>query len=638
MHQCSDDHHIMIQDFQKRFIISLILTIPILLISPMVQQFFGTREIQHQYFILVGLSSAVFFYGGHPFLKGLYDEIVDRTPGMMTLIGLAISIAYIYSVAVSLGLKGKFLFWELVTLIDIMLFGHIIEMKSVLGASKALEKLATLIPDTVHLLLSSGKTKDIAITSLKIKDKILVKPGEKIPSDGIIIGGESHIDESLLTGESNPIFKTKNHKVIGGSVNNEGSLTIIIEKIGKETFLSNMVTLVKQAQMSKSKTQNLANKAAKWLTIIAITTGTMTLLYWIGLIKESFSFAIERTVTVMVITCPHALGLAVPLVAAVSTNLAAQNGFLIRNRTAFESIRNLQAIVFDKTGTLTEGKFGVTDIISFNYKYKKEDILKYAASLETHSEHPIAKGILKKARPHFKVTKFKAIPGQGIQGIINKKTVQILKPGTKNKIINKLIDQGKTVVLIYIDQKLSGCIALSDIIRKESKYVVSELRKMGIKCMILTGDNKTVTSYVASETGIDDYFAEVLPEQKAQMIQNIQKQGLIVSMVGDGINDAPALAKADIGIAIGTGTDIAIEAADLILVKNNPIDVLHMIKLAKSTYNKMIQNLIWATGYNVFAIPAASGIFGIIISPALGAILMSFSTIICAINARLLRI
>ena len=659
-HPHNHNHHgHMIEDFKRRFWISLVITIPILLLSPLVQQFLGLKEtlrFSGDIYVLFGLSTFTFFYGGWPFLKGLFDEIKKKQPGMMTLIALAISVAYFYSSAVVFGVKGEVFFWELATLIDIMLLGHWIEMKSVMGASKALEELAKLMPDEAHKIDDDGNVTDVPVSQLKHEAKLLIKPGEKIPADGKIFEGKSSINEAMITGESKPVSKSEGDTVVGGSINGEGSIKIEVEKIGDETFLSQVVKMVKEAQESKSKTQNFANKAAFWLTIVAISAGAITMFVWLVFTGQSFNFALSRTVTVMVITCPHALGLAIPLVVAVSTALSAKHGLLIRNRNAFEQARNIQAIIFDKTGTLTKGEFGVTETISFDDNYDEKEILKYAAAVESESEHPIAQGIVKSSEDKYQLKDFNSIPGKGAEGKVDPangtsaKDVKVVSPGylEESKIeikekdkIDKLSAQGKTVVFVLIDNKLTGAIALGDIIREESKDAIKQLKELGIKTMMLTGDNKQVAKWVADELGLDDYFAEVLPGKKAEKVKEVQSRGMIVAMTGDGVNDAPALAQADIGIAIGTGTDVAVETADIILVKSNPKDVVSLIKFSKATYNKMIQNLIWATGYNVIAIPLAAGVLysaGIILSPAVGAVLMSLSTIIVAINAKLLKV
>ncbi len=652
-HNHGEHHGHMIEDFRKRFWTSLIISLPILILSPMIQHFLGLKEtlrFNGDGYILFALSSFVFFYGGYPFLKGLLDELKKKQPGMMTLIALAISVAYFYSSAVVFGVPGEVFFWELATLIDIMLLGHWIEMKSVMGASKALEELAKLMPDEAHKINDEGNVIEVKVSELKHKDKLLIKPGEKIPADGKIIEGKSSINEAMITGESKPVSKKEGDEVIGGSINGEGSVKIEVDKTGDETFLSQVVKMVREAQESKSKTQNLANRAAFWLTIVAITAGAITMFTWLMFTGESFNFALSRTVTVMVITCPHALGLAIPLVVAVSTALSAKNGLLIRNRTAFEQARNIQAIIFDKTGTLTKGEFGVTETISFNNNFNEKEILKYAATVESESEHPIAHGIVNSSDDRYELKEFNSIPGKGAEGKANGKDVKVASPGylqennfgiKEKERIDKLSAEGKTVIFVLINNELTGAIALADIIREESKEAIKQLKDMGIKPMMLTGDNKQVAKWVADELELDDYFAEVLPDKKAEKVKEVQKRGLVVAMTGDGVNDAPALAQAEVGIAIGAGTDVAVETADIILVKSNPKDVVSLIKFANATYKKMIQNLAWATGYNVIAIPLAAGVLysaGIVLSPALGAVLMSFSTIIVAINAKLLKV
>jgi Cu2+-exporting ATPase len=646
------DHSNMIEDYKRRFWISLGLTIPILLLSPMIQELLRLDDILSfagSQFVLFAISTVVFFYGGYPFLKGLLDEMKKLQPGMMTLIAIAISVAYFYSSIVVFGLGGKMFFWELVTLIDIMLLGHWIEMKSVMGASKALEELAKLMPSDAHKIMDDGNIIDVPLEELKTNDKVLIKPGEKIPADGVVVDGQSSVNEAMLTGESKPVIKKAEDKVIGGAVNGEGSLEVIVEKTGKDSFLSQVIDLVKEAQESKSKTQNLANRAAFWLTIIAIVGGTITLVYWLAIGGQDFAFALERMVTVMVITCPHALGLAVPLVVAVSTLISASNGLLIRDRTAFESARNIDAIIFDKTGTLTKGEFGITDIISFENNLSKDEIVKLAASVENHSEHPIAHGIVKSSDVSYDVQDFRTIPGKGAVGRVNNQTVAVVSPGylrdeninVPDNQIEVLHEQGKTVVFLLIDNKLKGVIALADIIREESKESIAKFKELGIKTIMLTGDNKKVAKWVSDELGLDEYVAEVLPHQKSEKVKEIQSKGNVVAMTGDGVNDAPALAQADVGIAIGAGTDVAAETADIVLVRSNPLDVLAIIKLATATYKKMVQNLIWATGYNAVAIPLAAGVLynmGIVLSPATGAALMSLSTVIVAINAKLLKI
>jgi len=652
-HNENHDHHArMVQDFKKRFWVSLLLTIPILILSPMIQQFLNVSEVLRfsgDRYLLFGLATVIFFYGGYPFLKGLYDELKSKSPGMMTLIALAISVAYVYSSSVVFGLKGRLFFWELATLIDVMLLGHWIEMKSVMGASRAVEALAKLMPSEAHRVKNDESIEDVSLQELQEGDRVLVKPGEKIPVDGVVIDGESSINESMLTGESKPVLKKENDEVIGGSVNGEGSLKVEVQKMGRDSFLSQVIEMVKEAQESKSKTQSLANKAAVWLTLIALVSGALTMIIWLVLLNANFNFALTRTVTVMVITCPHALGLAIPLVVAVSTALSARNGLLIRNRAAFENARKIEAIIFDKTGTLTKGEFGVTDIVILKEDVNESDLLEYAAAVESNSEHPLAKGIRAKANGRWDVKGFNSIPGKGAEGSVNGKQVKVVSPTyLKEKgiefnaeKIERLLEQGKTVVFVIIDEQLKGALALADIIREESKPAITRLKAMGIQPMMLTGDNKYVAQWVADELGLEDYFAEVLPQHKAEKIKEVQSRGMFVAMTGDGVNDAPALAKADVGIAIGAGTDVAAETADIILVRSNPMDVVSIVHLSKATYKKMLQNLAWATGYNLIAIPLAAGVlysYGILLSPAVGAILMSLSTVIVAINARFLRI
>jgi len=648
-HSHQEHHKKMVQDFKFRFWWVLALTIPIMALSPMIQTFMGVEwRFTGDSWILAALSTVVYFFGGWPFLSGLYDELKKKQPGMMTLIGLAISIAYLYSTAVVFGFEGDLLYWELSTLVGIMLLGHWIEMRSVMSASSALEELAELLPGEAHRVKDDGSTENVTVDELQQGDKVLIKPGEKVPADGKVMKGESSVNEAMLTGESKPVNKTKGDEVIGGSVNEKGSLTVQISKTGDDSFLSQVMNLVEEAQQSKSRTQDLANRAAFWLTIIAITAGLLTFGAWIFFTGQSFDFAMNRTVAVMVITCPHALGLAIPLVVSRSTSIAATNGFLIRDRAAFEQARNLDAVIFDKTGTLTEGVFTVTNILNFNDQLSNEKILKYAASLEKNSEHPLAKGILEKADETWDPDEFDSITGQGIEGKVNGKSVKVVSPGFvkeqemdyPKEDVEEISSQGKTVVFVIIEDELAGAIALGDEIRESSKNAINALHDMGIECIMLTGDNQQTAKYVANELGIDQVFAEVLPDEKADKVKEVQEQGKLVAMTGDGVNDAPALATADIGIAIGAGSDVAVETGDIVLVKNNPEDVTALIKLSKSTYRKMVQNLWWASGYNIGAIPLAAGVlfaWGVILSPAVGAILMSLSTVIVAVNARFLK-
>ena len=651
-HEDHASHHAhMVDDFKRRFYISLIITIPILIFSPMIQEFLGIDlRFTGDMYILFGLATFIFFYGGWPFLEGSWKELKRKEPGMMTLIALAITVAYAYSSLTVFGLSGKNFFWELATLIDIMLLGHWIEMKSVMGASRALEELVKLMPSEAHLVDEEGNVKDVPTSELKQGDKVLIKPGEKVPVDGTIIKGESTLDESMLTGESVPVEKFKEDQIIGGSINGEGSLTVSVEKTREDSYLSQVVTMVKEAQESKSRTQDLSNRAAKWLFYIALLAGIITMAVWL-LIGESFVYALERMVTVMVIACPHALGLAAPLVVARSTAIAAKRGLLIRDRASFEGARILDAIVFDKTGTLTEGKFGITDIQLV--ESSEEEVIRLAASLEAQSEHPIARGIFEEAEKRsIKLSEpenFQSITGKGLKGSINGKSVMVVSPGYMAEekisydkdIYEKLSGEGKTVVFVLVEGELSAMIALADKVRESSKEAMKRLKELNIRAMMLTGDNKQVANWVANNLDLDEVYAEVLPHQKADKIREVKKEGLRVAMTGDGVNDAPALANADLGIAVGAGTDVAMETADVILVKSNPNDVVSIISLSKATYRKMIQNLWWAAGYNIVAIPLAAGVLynaGIVLSPAIGAVLMSLSTVIVAINARLLKV
>ncbi len=651
-HSDRDHHAQMVADFRKRFWISLVLTVPILVLSPLIQEFLGLDqaiEFPGDMWVLFGLSSVIFLYGGYPFLKGMVDELKEKEPGMMTLIGLAIGVAYGYSSVVVLGLQGKVFFWELATLIDVMLLGHWIEMRSVMGASRALEELASLMPSKAHRLLPDGSVEDVPLAQLSAGDKVIVKPGEKIPADGAVMEGETSVNEAMITGESKPVPKGSGDEVIGGSINAEGSITVEVSKTGEDSYLSQVIELVEEAQQSKSRSQDLASRAALWLTILALAAGAITLVVWLLIAQRDLAFALERTVTVMVITCPHALGLAVPLVVAVSTAISAKNGLLIRDRAAFERGRKIKALIFDKTGTLTKGEFGVTDTLLFGEELKEKDLLYLAASVESRSEHPIAQGIVSAVGELGSVESFYSIPGKGAEGQVDGHDVKVVSPGylQQNDMavddgrVGELSGQGKTVVFVVVDGQVKGAIALADIIRPESREAITRLKGMGISCMMLTGDNEQVARWVADELGLDEYFAGVLPDEKAAKVKEVQSRGLVVAMTGDGVNDAPALAQADVGIAIGAGTDVAVETADIILVRSNPLDAVAIVDLAHATYAKMVQNLAWATGYNAVAIPLAAGAlysFGILLSPAVGALLMSLSTVIVAVNARFLRV
>ena len=651
MNSTGHDHHkMMIDDFRKRFYVTLILTIPVLILSPMIQQWFRfNTSFNGSTYILFALSSIVFFYGGLPFLKGIVEELKQKAPGMMTLIAVAITAAYAYSVATVFGLQGMDFFWELCTLILIMLLGHWLEMKSIAGASRELELLVQLMPSDAHMIMGE-MIHEVKTDSLKEGDLILIKPGEKVAADGIITEGESYLNESMLTGESVPVKRQKGEKVIAGSLNGNGSLKIKISHASKDSYLSGVIKLVNDAQREKSKTQLLADKAAQILTIIALVAGLATFLFWWLIAKETSVFALERMVTVIVICCPHALGLAVPLVVAISTSLSAKNGLLIKNRTAFENARKITTIIFDKTGTLTIGKFEVVRIKALQPNLDEREVVRIAAALEQNSEHPIATGIISKANElsiaiPF-VNDFKALTGKGIEAMVDGKDIKVISPGylKENNITmpeNYSVTFAETIVFLIINNELAGYIALADKIRPESANAIKTLHANGIKSILLTGDNAKVARSVSDELKMDGFFAEVLPHQKLEKIKELQSKGEFVAMTGDGVNDAPALAQADIGIAVGSGSDIAAETAGIILVNSNPNDIVSLILFGKATYKKMIQNLIWATSYNIIALPLAAGVlykWDIMLSPAAGAVLMSLSTIVVAINAKMLKV
>jgi len=646
-HHAHHDHSHHIADFKRRFWVSLALTVPILALSEMIQMWLRFKLILpfHGYILLL-LSAVVYIYGGMPFITGTIAEIRARKPGMMTLIGTAITIAFFYSAYTVFSRTGGDFFWELATLIDVMLLGHFLEAKSVMGASRAIEELAKIMPTRAHIV-RDGDVVDISASELNVGDVVLIRPGEKVPSDGIVIDGESHTNEALLTGESKPSHKTIGSEVICGSLNIEGILKVRVEKIGEETYIAQVIELVRRVSESRSRTQDIANRAAALLFYIALGVGILTYIIWF--IIESPLVALERSVAVLVIACPHALGLAIPLVVALSTSITAKSGILIRDRKVFEEVRNINAVVFDKTGTLTVGEFGVSDFIALS---DEKATLQLSASVEINSEHIIARAIVDYAKKNgielLEVSDFRALAGIGAYGRVDGKDVYIGGPGlleemginSDDESIKRLQGQGKTVVYTIIDGNLSGAFALSDRIRDEAGEAVSELTKMGIKVYMLTGDSEEVAKWASGEVGIDEFFSQVLPHEKSDKIEEIKKRGYKVAMVGDGINDAPALVSADVGIAIGAGTDVAIESADIILIRNDPRDVIKVITLSRKTYAKMVQNLWWAGGYNIITIPLAAGILsgiGISVNPAVGAVLMSISTVIVALNAQTLR-
>ncbi|AYO56858.1 heavy metal translocating P-type ATPase [Chryseobacterium taklimakanense] len=642
-----EGHHT--HDFLKRFWVSLVVTIPILALSHMIQQWAGfSLTFPGDKYVLLALGTFIYIYGGMPFLKGMVGEIKASAIGMMTLVALAITVAYVYSVAVVFGLPGMDFFWELATLIVIMLLGHWLEMRSQMAASKALQSLVALLPNDVTVERHGQATK-IPIADLQNNDTVIIKPGEKIPADGLVIEGSSSVNESMLTGESVPVKKEVDTKVIAGSINGDGALRIKATGVGKDSYLNKVINLVSDAQAAKSNTQNLADKVAKWLTFIAIAVGIGTFAYWY-FTGGNLSFALERMVTVMVTACPHALGVAIPLVVAISTTLSATNGLLIRNRTAFETTRKLSTIIFDKTGTLTEGSHAVQKIIPTS-SFSTDEIIQYAAAVQQNSEHHIAKGVLKtlkeKNLPLWKSENFKYMQGIGVSGTVNGKNIIAAGPNyfTQNNlpipaIPTEINQDAETVNFVLIDNQLAGIITLADTIREGAQEAINQLKEMGIKSFLLTGDNDKIAAAVSNQLGMDGYLANVLPHNKQEKVKEFQAKGEIVAMTGDGVNDAPALAQADVGIAVGSGTDVAAETADIILVNSDPRDVVKMIDFGKRTYSKMVQNLIWAVGYNVVAIPLAAGILypKFVLSPAMGAVLMSVSTIVVAINASLLRL
>ena len=637
--------------FKQKFWLSLLLTVPTLVFSHTVQSWFGLDFMfTGSEYIPAVFGTIIFLYGGLVFLKSARGELAARQPGMMTLISMAISVAFVYSLLVTFKVvSGMDFWWELATLVTIMLLGHWLEMASVQNAQGALNELAKLLPDEAELI-DGDTTKKVLISELKVGDLLLIRPGAGVPVDGVVVKGSSEVNESMLTGESKPVAKKPDSEVIGGTINASGALTIKATKVGNDTALAGIMKLVEEAQTSKSNTQILADKAAFYLTFVALGAALITWIAW-WIAGASAGFILERIVTVLVIACPHALGLAVPLVTAISTTLAAKNGLLVRQRMALEAARNIDVILFDKTGTLTKGEQGVVDVVAKD----KTRMLSLAAALERESEHPIAKAIFQYARgqnvPETHATDFSALSGRGVRAKAGGKMVYVGGPRLLEELKLKLDSElqkaaeeastdGKTVVYVVEDKTVLGAIMLADVIREESKEAVARLHDMGKRVAMLTGDSKGVAAWVAKELGIKEYFAEVLPENKAETVKKLQADGSRVAMVGDGVNDAPALTQADIGIAIGAGTDVAIESAGIVLASSDPRGVAKIVTLSKATYRKMLQNLAWATGYNALAIPLAAGAtsgIGFVLSPALGAVLMSLSTIIVAINAQFLR-
>lgn len=645
IHQVHSRHNIF--DFLKRFMVCSIMTIPVLVLSEMIQDWLGfSLTFDDDKYFLAFLATVIFLYGGYPFLKGFFDEMTSRSMGMMTLIGVAITVAWIYSVAVTFGLQGMDFYWEMATLIDIMLIGHYFEMKSLMGASHSLDLLVKMMPSMAHHVID-GQVHDMPVVNVKVGDTLMVKPGESIPADGIVTEGESYVDVSMLTGESQPIKKQKDSETIGGSINKNGSLLIKVTRTGRESYLNKVVKLVDDAQKMKSVTQGFADKAAKVLTIVALGGGLLTLFVWIFL-GFSFAFALERMVTVMVISCPHALGLAIPLVISISTTISAKKGLLIRNRTAFENTRLISTVIFDKTGTLTKGSHELIDIKVLKENISKHELLRLASGIEQFSEHHIAIGLMQKVKElNIEIPgadHFNYMPGQGVEGNVEGKDIKVVGQNYfsgKNVHPPDVTDEFiGTIIYVIIDSDISGYFRFSDQIRETAPKAIHLIKEMGIKTFLLTGDNDKIAKSVCDDLKMDGFLANVLPHQKFEKVKSLQDKGEFIAMAGDGVNDAPALAKADVGIAVGTGTDLAAETADIILVNSDPKDIATLISFGKATYKKMMQNLGWAVGYNVIAIPLAAGVLyqmDILLSPALGALMMSSSTIVVSINAQSLR-
>ncbi|MFQ5796492.1 MAG: heavy metal translocating P-type ATPase [Candidatus Bipolaricaulia bacterium] len=649
-----EDHHAkMERDMKRRFWVMLVVTIPVLILSPTIQDWFGFEvTFSGSKYVLFALATLIAAYGGRPFFRGAYKSLKSGVLDMMVLVSLAVLTGYFFSVGGTFFFEAADFYWEISTLILALLFGHWWEMRAVRGASGALRELVKLIPPTANRI-ENGDVREVPTAEVEIDDLLLIRPGDKVPIDGIVVDGETTVSEAMITGESKPIHKGTDDEVVGGTINGDGSIKIRVTKVGEETALSQIIELVKAAQSSKPRTQRIADRAAHYLTLTAIIVGVGTFAYWTGIAGAGSLFALTLAITVVVIACPHALGLAIPIVTSISTNLAARNGVLIKNANALETARRIDAIVFDKTGTLTRGEFGVTDVVNTG-DWTEEHILMTAASIEVGSEHVIARGIVQKAKQQGidleTVKHFTAIPGKGAKAAIADEEIFIGNRRLMEELgvsfdgfdptITQLSSQGKTVVYLAADGEVHGVIALADIIRKESRQAVEALKQLGVEVAMLTGDNCQTAAYVAEELGLDTFFAEVLPEDKAGKVESLQRDGKTVAMVGDGINDAPALVQADVGIAIGAGTDVAVESADVVLVKNDPRDVVKLIRLSRETRSKMGQNLAWATGYNVIAIPAAAGVLspvGVVLRPEWAALIMASSSIIVVANALLLK-
>ncbi|HEY8492210.1 MAG TPA: heavy metal translocating P-type ATPase [Dehalococcoidia bacterium] len=632
----------------------VLLTLPVLLYAEQVQDLlnYTAPSFPGSRLVPPAFSTVIYLYGGAVFLQGALVELGRRSAGMMTLVALAITAAFLYSLATELGLSGMPLYWELATLVDVMLLGHWLELRAVGRARGALAELARLLPDTAERL-ADGRTEAVPVEALRPGDVVLIRPGARVPADGEVTDGESRVDESMITGESRPVPKRPGDAVTGGTVNGQGALRVRVTRVGEETTLAGIMRIVAEAQQSQTRAQALADRAAFWLVLIAMAAGTLTLAAWL-LASEPLAFALERAVTVLVIACPHALGLAIPLVVSISTTLAARNGLLVRDRLALEQARSVDTVVFDKTGTLTRGQQGLVDVAAVD-GLAPERAVALAAAVEQDSEHTIARALRDAAQRRGlslpAASGFEALPGRGVRAAVDGRaaavggprlleSLGVVPPPELERAAAHWGDEGKTAVYLLLDGRPAAAFAVADVIRDESYQAVADLKKLGIRVAMITGDSEEVARWVARELGVDEYFAQVLPEHKAARVQDLQRAGRTVAMVGDGVNDAPALVTADVGIAIGAGTDVAVESADVILVRSDPRDVVRVVTLSRASYRKMRQNLAWATGYNVVAIPLAAGVLapvGVLLAPAVGALFMSASTVIVALNAQLLR-
>ena len=652
------DHSMHMGNFKQKFWLSLILAIPVILFSPMMGMEFPFQiTFPGSDWLVLILATILFIYGGQPFLSGAKMELKQKSPAMMTLIAMGITVAYIYSVysfianLINPHTHVMDFFWELATLIVIMLLGHWIEMNAVSNASNALQKLAELLPESVKRLTKEGKEETVSLKEVKEGDHLIVRSGDKMPTDGVILKGETIVDESAVTGESKGIKKRANDKVIGGSINGDGTIEIEVTGTGENGYLAKVMEMVRKAQGEKSKLESLSDKVAKWLFYVALIVGILAFIAWLFL--TDLPNALERMVTVFIIACPHALGLAIPLVVARSTSIAAKNGLLLKNRNALEQANDLDVIMLDKTGTLTEGKFTVTGVEVLDDAFNKNEILQYLGALEANANHPLAVGIMNYLKEHeikpYQAENLKNLSGVGLEAtvknqqvkIVNEKEVERLGLNVEQALLKPYQEQGNTISFLILENHLAAIVALGDVVKTEAKEFIRTLKERKITPVMLTGDNKNAAQAVADYLGIEEYYGGLLPDDKEAVVQKYLDQGKKVIMVGDGINDAPSLARASIGMAIGAGTDIAIDSADVVLTNSDPKDILHFLDLAKQTRKKMIQNLWWGAGYNILAIPLAAGILapiGIILSPAVGAVLMSLSTVVVALNALTLKI